>query len=227
MCGRIVWRFDPVLQQLIKDWLEDAAAYDAAIQAPQVAQSRYNITPGSRVPVATVHAGEHRLEPAKWAFPLDGRYIFSTRIETAFGSAMWRGLIGRHHCALPVTGFYEWAPSKQPFFVQRRDGRPMLLAGVTGMRQHRGEATLCASVVTCAPNATMARLHDRMPVILEQDRLEDWLRPEHLGHDGILDLAVPAGDVLDVHPVSTRVNDGANEGPELLTPAPAQGTLPL
>lgn len=224
MCGRIVWRFDALLQQWVKSFVEDEAVYDAISQDPALAEDRYNINPGSRIPVARRSADGPVVEVRKWAFPLDGRYIFNTRIETAFTSPMWRAPIRDGRCIVPVTGFYEWrgmGKARAPFYVHRSDGRPMLLAGVSGWREHRGEETPCVSIVTCPPNHLMARLHDRMPVVLEADAVDAWLGP--FDATRLAAVAVPAGDVLSAYPVSPRVGDQSNEGPELIRPLPTLG----
>ncbi len=225
VCGRIVWQWDAKMQQWVKSWLDDEEAYAAAVAEPAVAQSRYNINPGATVPVARRVGDTPSLEMRKWAFPLDGRYVFNTRIETAFESPMWRQPMEDGRCVVPVTGFYEWrthAGGKAPFYVHRRDGEPMLLAGVSGWRAHRGDETPCVSIVTCPPNDLMAKLHDRMPVVLEAVDVDAWLEPGATPHT-LRSLAGPAGDVLDAHPVAARVGNQANDDPELIRPVPTLG----
>ncbi len=225
MCGRIVWRFDPVLQQWMKSWLEDEEAYAAALKEPAVAEDRFNINPGSTIPVARVAGGKHIVETRKWAFPMDGRYIFNTRIETAFSSPMWRKPITQGRCLVPVTGFYEWrrqGKAKAPFFVHRADGTPMILAGVSGWREHRGEETPCVSVVTTEPAGVMARLHDRMPVVLAPEAQAAWAAAD-TPPEVLRALAQPGADVLDAYPVSSRVNDQSHEGADLVRPVPTLG----
>jgi putative SOS response-associated peptidase YedK len=232
MCGRIVWRFDPRLQQWVKDWLDDEEAYAAAIKEPAVASDRFNITPGSRVPIAMAAAGDvsggdrHVVRLAKWGFPInDGKkYIFNTRIENAFESPMWRGSIATSRCVVPVTGFYEWktaGKTKRPFFIHRSDGQPMLLAGISGWRQHLGETIRYASILTCPPNELMSKIHDRMPVILESRQAAEWTAPLSVAR--ILELAIPATEILLAHPVATKVNSQAAEGSELIRPMATLG----
>ena len=69
------------------------------------------------------------------------------------------------------------------------------------------------TILTTTPNAEMAELHDRMPVILEQ---QDW--PVWLGEEGeYAALLRPAADgLLRVWPVDRRVGSPRNNGPELL-----------
>jgi putative SOS response-associated peptidase YedK len=65
----------------------------------------------------------------------------------------------------------------------------------------------------------MAPIHDRMPVILPQSAWATWLDPANDDVETLSGLLVPASDsLLDVHPVSTEVNNVRNKGPELVLP---------
>jgi putative SOS response-associated peptidase YedK len=68
--------------------------------------------------------------------------------------------------------------------------------------------------MTTMPNAEMSELHDRMPVILEEQDWPTWLG--EAGHDHVA-LLRPAPDrLLRVWPVDRRVGSPRNNGPELL-----------
>ena len=89
---------------------------------------------------------------------------------------------------VPVSHFYEWSGS-QPMLIARADGRPLLLAGVEGT----WEGAPAVAIVTTTARGVVAPLHSRMPVLVEDAELV-------------------------ARPVSRRVNDVRNEGPELLEP---------
>ncbi len=209
MCGRIVYVWDPITQQLVEkivdpsDWTEDLRHV--------VEKKRYNVPPASHLPV--ISAGG--MEVARWGFPIPQRPngVFNTRVETAADSPMWRGLLD-HRCLFPVKGFYEWTQDKRktPHFIHRSDGDAMLLAGLVGTRAWKGEQLRCASILTCAPNAEMERVHDRMPVVVEADEAESWLMDADPW-----DLAVPAVDgTLAMHVVGPDVGNTKNDRPELM-----------
>lgn len=264
MCGRVVIVWDPKMQAWVtrhdaalardEPSLERFdAQHGKAQRSPSKVDAEdapgrtphYNV--GPRWPVGVVVApGAWEAKPdggfvtARWGFPLPGarKDVFNTQVERAFESPMWRGAIGKRHAVMPVTGFYEWdhdpGHGKQPYFVTRADGEPMLLGAIVGQRhvkdpQH-DERMLCASVVTTAPSATVATLHDRMPLILEPDEAERWLAPAALGQKGVLDLAaaVSGRDVVRMVPVGDAVNGTKADGPQLIEPVkrPArQGAL--
>jgi putative SOS response-associated peptidase YedK len=95
-------------------------------------------------------------------------------------------------CLLPADAFYEWlgpkAP-KTPYVIRPRAGGPMALAGLW---QDWGNAPTCA-IVTCAANATLAPIHDRMPVVIAPDDFGLWLGE---AGEGAARLMVPADDDL-------------------------------
>ena len=71
------------------------------------------------------------------------------------------------------------------------------------------------TILTTTPNVEMAELHDRMPVILEQQDWPDWLGEVEGDYAALLRPA-PDG-LLRVWPVDRRVGSPRNNGPELLT----------
>ncbi len=220
MCGRIVWFWDEETQRLIAKF-DDKALDDPALDRV-LDRKRFNVPPSSHLPFIVGKPEGAQVEVARWGFPIPQRPngVFNTRIESAFESPMWRGLIGKHHAILPVKGFYEWRkPDKVPHFVTRDDGRPMLLGAVAGHRDVKGEQKLCASVVTCGPSRQMEPLHDRMSIILEESDADAWL---HADAQTTLDLAVPAGDVLKIYAVDDRVNSTREDDEGLIAPRKQQ-----
>jgi putative SOS response-associated peptidase YedK len=78
-------------------------------------------------------------------------------------------------------------------------------------------------VLTTANNATMAPVHDRMPVILPEAKWAEWLDPANQDVEALRRLLVPADDdLLEYYAVSTDVNNVRNKGPELISPKPAE-----
>lgn len=151
----------------------------------------YDAYPGSEVP-AYVMDGNARLVTVKliWGFTLEGRRaaVYNTRIETALDQlrrgrrGMWAAAIEHGRCLVPVRAFYEShggeaVPSERTGKLVRRQYRfrlpgagAFLLAGV----QHEGQL----SIVTTAPNADIAPVHDRMPLVLGPGESGVWLGPD-------------------------------------------------
>lgn len=151
----------------------------------------YDAYPGSEVP-AYVMDSHGRLATVKltWGFALEGRpgAVFNTRIETALDQlrrgrrGMWANAIVQGRCLVPVRAFYEshgteTVPSEKTSKPVRRQYRfrlpgagAFLLAGV----QHEGQL----SIVTAAPNADVAPVHGRMPLVLGPGESGVWLGPD-------------------------------------------------
>lgn len=212
MCGRIAWRFDRVLRA----WFREAVQETTDDAAALAAGDRYNVAPTDPLVVVTAQGSALRAGVATWGFPGPAGPAFNARAETAADSPLWSPHWGRHHAVVPASGFYEWAgggAGRRPFYVHRTDDAPLLLAALAG----GPPGAPVVSLLTCAPNRFMARLHDRMPVVLEPDAARTWLR----AGPGWEDLVRPAPEVLDGHAVGKEVGDVRAEGPGLIAPVRA------
>lgn len=187
----------------------------------------WNVAPTQRAMAVRRHpeSGERHLDLLQWGFiPFTtkdlktARKPINARAETAAGSGMFRAALARRRCLIPVDAFYEWRDEpggKQPYAVARRDGAPAALAGIwESWRAPDGEVIRSFAILTTAANATMAALHQRMPVVVEAS---DW--PVWLGEaDGAAAALLRTADdrVLDVWPVGRAVNSVRNDDATLL-----------
>ena len=58
-------------------------------------------------------------------------------------------------------------------------------------RNPEGQTIKTCSIITTTPNALLADIHDRMPVILPDDAYDLWLDPGFQKADAICDLLKP------------------------------------
>ena len=70
------------------------------------------------------------------------------------------------------------------------------------------------SIITTEANALMQTIHDRMPVILPAERLDYWLDPETSKAEALALLVPYADSAMEAYPVSSRVNNPRNNGPD-------------
>ena len=127
---------------------------------------------------------------------------------------MFRTAFKRSRCIVPASGYYEWKMingAKQPFYFSAADGGVLSIAGLWDESNDRsspaGPLLSCTLIVTAA-NEFTGRIHDRMPVFLQPENFAAWL-------DGSAEteLLQPASkDLLQVWPVSKRVNRPGNDG---------------
>jgi putative SOS response-associated peptidase YedK len=72
-------------------------------------------------------------------------------------------------------------------------------------------------VITTAANELMSEIHNRMPVILSQEAMQQWLVDDD--RQALDKLMVPAPEqALERRRVSKYVNNARNEGPECIEP---------
>jgi putative SOS response-associated peptidase YedK len=150
--------------------------------------------------------------------------MFNARAESLTASPAFRDALRRKRCLVPVDVFYEWKREgdiRQPYTIGRSDGRPLVLAGLwSGWRDPATDMVRRTfTIVTTSPNATMAELHDRMPVMLDESDWATWLDPAAADLGRLRAMLEPRdGPELRLTAVSRLVNDVRNDGPELVVP---------
>ncbi len=165
-----------------------------------------------------------------------GNRLINARMETVHEKPAFRRAFAARRCLLPADGYFEWygerKGAKQPFFIRPHDGGILAMAGLYEIWRdpQRPEDDPDALLWTCTVLTTSAedevgRIHDRMPLLVEQERWESWLDPRS-GDDAdalrsLLAAAVPGR--LEAYPVSTEVNDVRNNGPQLVQPVQPEG----
>jgi putative SOS response-associated peptidase YedK len=202
-------------------------------------EPRYNIAPTQEVLVVREpERGEREAAMLRWGLipswskeVQGGAPMINARGETVAEKPSFRTSLRKRRCLIPADGFYEWqqAPGasardkKQPYYIHRRDGRPFAFAGLweswTPKDAPDSERLTLESctIVTTAANATLAPLHDRMPVILTETDYATWLDPAIQDPAAVSPLIGPCGeDELVAEPVSTRVNRVANDDPQCI-----------
>jgi putative SOS response-associated peptidase YedK len=222
MCGRIIQASGP-LQLAIVDGL-DVRPDSRGNHAP-----RYNGAPGQEHLVIRVNrkTGERSLDPIKWgliphwcADPKGGRKPINARSETVGTLPIFRDAYRARRCIVPVDGFFEWQVTtggKQPYAIGMKDGAPFGIAGLwENWKTPSGEWMRTFAVVTVPANALLARLHDRMPAILDPQDYERWLSEEENPRDVLRPFPV---ERMRIWPISERVNSVRNDDAALLEPA--------
>ena len=235
MCGRFVSASTP----------ERIAEYFGAAFEGETLGDNFNVAPTNDI-YAVVQGpdGQPRLEVFHWGlvpvWAKDrklGQKMINARAETLATKGAYKGAFKKYRCIIPMDGFYEWKagepggpvtkagkPAKQPTYVRRLDGEPLAVAGLWSAWRDpaAGPDTdwlHSATVVTTSANATMAPIHDRMPVILPRSAWATWLDPDNDDLETLSGLLLPAADdILRVDPVSNEVNNVRNKGPELINP---------
>jgi putative SOS response-associated peptidase YedK len=181
---------------------------------------RYNIAPSQTVEAIIRHEEERRLGPMQWGFTSTGRKRppINARAETVTTLPLFREAFRHRRCLVVADGFYEWqraGRTKTPYFIHLRSGRPFGFAAIWSMhRTDDGVRLPTCAIVTCAPNELMAKIHDRMPVIVPPAARERWLDPESREAELRAVLVPPPSEALEAYAVSTLVNSPRNDSVE-------------
>ena len=198
-------------------------------------EPRYNIAPTDKVPLLRLDGRfRRRFDLAHWGFEIEPgghkKLLLNARAETVTEKPTFKGLSRTSRCILPASGFFEWKKengTKVPWFFQAKDEQTstFALAGLLRERAVDGDLHLETTILTTAPNDLMAPIHDRMPVIVPQHLLQDWLNP-HLAFPKNWALPAFPSAHMSCKPASTQLNHTGSEGPALLVAdGPRQPTL--
>ena len=209
---------------------EAVRAYFAYSDRPNF-PARYNIAPTQPIAVICLdETGTRRFRLMRWgllpAFVKDPNTfptLINARSEDVLTKPSFRHAARRRRCLVPADGFYEWTGPKgkrRPFHVRPQPPQLIAFAGLYECWHdpHGGEINT-VTILTCAANRTVSALHDRMPVIVEPDRYDDWLDATRVSAKDALAMIGPAADDLfetvEMHP---KINDPRKDEPGIQEP---------
>ncbi len=142
----------------------------------------------------------------------------NAKSEEMFDKPSFRdALRDNRRCLIPATGFFEWQwrdpdatkSDKQPYFIHTKS-KLFSFAGIWSAWEDKtnGKEVNTFSILTCAANPLMEKIHNhgkRMPVIIPDDYLHDWLNP-NLSKEDVLAFCKPYDPALmDAYPVDRRI----------------------
>jgi len=235
MCGRFVVTTDPALLAARLDAIDETGH--------RFGTPNYNVAPTTTIAAAVARhqepgdIAERRILPMRWGLlppwvkadaagkPLAKSLLINARAETLTTSPAFRSAARRQRCLVPMDGYYEWMPSpepgaKTPFYMHRRDGCPILVAGLwAAWRPDEASAPiLTATIVTTDAVGDLGEIHNRMPLMLDAHDWDRWLSPDEPAPEDLL-ATRPDISAIEIREISRLVNRVANNGPELLEPA--------
>lgn len=115
-----------------------------------------------------------RTETLLWGFPgFDkGKLLINARAESVKDRPTFADSFAERRCVLPAAGFYEWDRKKEKVIFTVPESKILYLAGI--YRPYGEENRFV--ILTREANASMAPVHDRMPLILSRGEVEPWVR---------------------------------------------------
>ena len=174
MCGRFYVPEDSEIAMLRKV-MENLEGRNVTVKTGEV-------SPGD---VAAVIASNRELKPQPfgmlWGYHLPhGKLLFNARSETAAEKSIFTDGMAHRRCTIPAAHYFEWQKTetgKTKYAIAPKESKGMLLAGIYRFESN----TPVFTILTRAPSEDIAMIHDRMPVILPQEALSNWLNPRDQG----------------------------------------------
>ena len=220
MCGRYTITLEPAFFQ-----------QELALgKIPSEWKPRYNVAPTQNVP--SVRNAETRdVEMLRWGLiphwakdTSIGYKLINARSETLREKPSFRDAFHKRRCLVLADGFYEWQKSskdgrqKVPYRFTLKDEKPFAFAGLWELwRSGKDEEVLSCTIITCAANAVVSAIHNRMPVMLDKDTCWRWLAPQSV--DELAELLKPyPAEKMRAYPVSTRLNNPNEDDLQLIQP---------
>lgn len=219
MCGRAI------LTSPVEDVVAIFGVAPIAFPPP-----RFNVAPTQDMAIirpSREDAAVPELSLVRWGLvpwwskdPKVGSRFLQARAETVPSAAAYRASFKSKRCLVVVDGFYEWSGEKKDrkaHAVRLPNARPFAIAGLwDSWKAPDGSRLESCAVVTTAARGALAAVHDRMPLVLDEEARQRWLTAEPAEAREL--LAAPSPLPLVVLPVSSYVNDVKHEGPECLAP---------
>lgn len=179
MCGRFTLRAP--LSVLIEQF---------RLRAASAWSPRFNIAPTQPVPVVRASGpdGSRTMTLLQWGLVPSwardakaGARVINARGETVAEKPAFRASFRHRRCLILADGYYEWqriGTRKQAHYFRLRDCRPFAFAGLWDVWRPGTESPLESCVIiTTAANELGGAIHDRMPVILDDEDYGQWLDP--------------------------------------------------
>jgi len=203
MCGRYVIT-NPVVKtkKIVK----------SAIKVDDI--ENYNAHPYQELPVIKKYTNGNTLEKLKWgivpswAKKKDFKPLINARLETINDKFSFKKLIKITRCIVVADGFYEWKrdeKSKIPYYLFRKDKKLIFMAAIYANNQ------FC--IITEEAKKNVIDIHNRQPVILNENNINSYLNLELEGSDFLKQTKKPE---LEFHEISKDVNKPNNNSISLI-----------
>jgi putative SOS response-associated peptidase YedK len=249
MCGRFAMTTDPAkLAEKIKA-IDEATGSQGASTAPN-----YNVAPTTTIATVVRRHDEPDDEPSRrvrlmrwglippWVKPgpdgapdSKGPQLINARADKVTSSPAFRASAKSKRCLVPMDGFFEWHANREPgkkarktpYFIYREDGEPLFMAGLWSVWKPAEDAAplLTCTIITTDAVGELARIHDRMPLVVAESDWDRWLDPDTPPDRTLLERP-PDVRGIRMREISTLVNNVRNNGPELIQPAEPQPEQP-
>ena len=132
--------------------------------------------------------GNQAVFPMVWGFNVRGidRPIVNARVESAKDKISFKEAWKSHRCVVPASWYYEWehyidskgkSVTGDKYSIQPVGESVTYLAGLYQMQEYRDLKYPVFTILTREPTERLRKIHDRMPLVLPYDAIDDWINP--------------------------------------------------
>ena len=185
MCGRITQRTPQGL--LVSQFMAEL------VPGTEFAL-RYTVAPTQPVPVVRMADGKRQLLAMHWGLipswakdPKISHSTINARADSVATKPAFRSALKKRRCLVIADGYYEWQAQgkiKQPYLYELDSGKPFAFAGLWeqwwGTDHKAAEPLESCTIITTDANPLASKIHNRMPVLLDEHDYDAWLDPANL-----------------------------------------------
>jgi putative SOS response-associated peptidase YedK len=220
MCGRFV-RMTPIPKLAKHFKVKEVLATDPG--------PGYNIAPTYEILIVN-NEGVKQLISCRWGFlpswakdPSIGNNMINARAETVAEKPAFKYAFKKQRCLVIADGFYEWKKEeghKLPMHIRLSSGMPFGFAGLYNVwTSPVGDEICTCTIITTTANELLKPIHDRMPVIIPQEKEDLWLDSSIEDKEQLLTLLKPYdADEMEAWEVSPAMNRPGYDSPENIKP---------
>ncbi len=113
------------------------------------------------------------LTQMRWGFRKKDQkdLLINARVETVKEKPMFNESIRYNRCVIPASGFYEWNKIGEKASFRPLYRKVLFMAGIWQKVENENQF----AILTTVPNASVAPVHDRMPLVLDKNEVSQWL----------------------------------------------------
>ncbi|MGD0281624.1 MAG: SOS response-associated peptidase [Dissulfurispiraceae bacterium] len=219
MCGRFV-RSSPV-STIIEIFHVASASFELS--------SSYNISPSQDIVIIN-NTGTRELVKCRWGFLppwikdiSEVSPMINARSETIDEKPYFKEAFRKQRCLIIADGFYEWKREKKkiPYYLRLKSGKPFGLAGLYNYSSCPDGNKICGcAIITTESNDLVASIHNRMPVIVPENRIDMWLDPSFPDYNALKGILRPyASEEMEMFKISNMINSPKFDSATNILPA--------
>jgi len=228
MCGRktLVKEIKEIIDELyIDEW--QAENY----------QPSFNIAPGQSSPILIQEGKLRIVKEMRWGLipswsknKTSSSNMINARYETINTKPSFNNLIKTNRCIVLADGYYEWRPwqeNKIPYYIHHQSNKILKMAGLWTTWESGTEVVQSYTIITTTSQNEISYIHNRMPLIIPDEQIDNWLKLNEYGEKGFMKKFKPSYNKLTHYPVSKFVNYTNNNSEKCLLPIKLEKDLNL